>query len=118
MLDSHYAPRARSILCSGFTQAALAKIKRLASSYLKGGQRVDFLLADEDRTFFLGWDGPVVYLGSSTSINQVARNLYAGMRSLDQARADIILARDYPQHGLGLAVNDRLSRAAAQIISS
>lgn len=118
MLDNHYAPHARLILCSGFTQAALAKIKRVASSYLENGLRVGFLLADEDRPYFQSWDGTAVYLGVAAGLSQVARKLYAGMRSLDQAGVDLILARDYPQHGLGLAVNDRLSRAASEIFPS
>lgn len=118
MLDSHYAPHARLLLFKGDGQAIIEKIEQIANSYLENGQRVGLLLADEDRPIFRAWDGPVIYIGSATDLNQIARNLYAGMRSLDQTGIDLILARNYPRHGLGLAINDRLSRAASEIITS
>ena len=43
----------------------------------------------------------------------VASKLYATLRELDAAGADVILVHGFPDHGLGAAVQDRLRSAAA-----
>ena len=42
----------------------------------------------------------------------LARRLFAGMRALDEARVDIILCPLPPEDGVGLALRDRLRKAA------
>ncbi len=51
-------------------------------------------------------------LSPSGDLLEAARNLFSAMRRLDQSEAEIILAEKFPEHGLGLAINDRLERAA------
>lgn len=45
---------------------------------------------------------------------EAAARLYAGLRSLDAQGLDVILASPLPEAGLGIAVNDRLRRAASR----
>jgi L-threonylcarbamoyladenylate synthase len=45
-------------------------------------------------------------------IADVARNLYAAMRRMDERGVDLILVRDFGEAGLGRAVRDRLRRAS------
>ena len=47
------------------------------------------------------------------AMDEIARGLYASLRALDEAGVAVILARDFGPHGLGLAIRDRLTRAAA-----
>jgi hypothetical protein len=55
-----------------------------------------------------------VRVGSETRPEVVAARLYAALRELDAAGVELILARQFPSDdGLGRAVRDRLSRAAA-----
>ena len=42
----------------------------------------------------------------------LARRLFAGMRALDEAGVDIILCPLPPEDGVGLALRDRLRKAA------
>ena len=44
---------------------------------------------------------------------EAAANLYAMMKALDGSGAGLICAAPIPAEGLGLAINDRLQRAAA-----
>jgi L-threonylcarbamoyladenylate synthase len=53
-------------------------------------------------------------LSKDRDMNEAARNLFHYMRLLDQLEADIIIAESLPSYGLGLAINDRLRRAACQ----
>jgi L-threonylcarbamoyladenylate synthase len=52
-------------------------------------------------------------LSETGDLTQAAARLYAGLHALDQfAGLDGIAVMPIPQHGLGLAINDRLVRAA------
>lgn len=54
------------------------------------------------------------YLGSTKDLPTCASNFFAGLRSLDAANLDAIIARKFPATGLGIALNDRLKRASAR----
>lgn len=51
-------------------------------------------------------------LSSKGDLKEAARNLFATMRALDETTFDAIVALPFPMHGLGIAINDRLKRAA------
>lgn len=61
--------------------------------------------------------GAVFQLSAASDLTQAAANLFAGLRALDAAGARLglsgIAAMPVPDAGLGLAINDRLQRAAA-----
>lgn len=51
-------------------------------------------------------------VGSRGALEGVASALFGRMRELDQASVSLILAESYPVAGIGLAVMNRLMRAA------
>jgi L-threonylcarbamoyladenylate synthase len=75
-------------------------------------ERIGVLIADEDIPFFEGRGALVHPLGSSANPEQVAATLFAGLRALEEAGVQVILCRSFDEHGLGLAIRDRLLRAA------
>jgi L-threonylcarbamoyladenylate synthase len=99
-LASHYAPDARLLLVPPPHQAARAAELRAE------GRRVG-VLAFEARAAIDG--ATIVDLG--TSEEEAARRLYAAIRELDES-CDVILAWPPEARGLGLAIADRLRRAA------
>lgn len=124
LLDKHYSPRAPMTLYEG--PGAVDAIVADARLARNRGQRVGIIAADEDRRK-LGAAGGVeggpplriVALGSTEEIEIVAAQLYAGLRELDAAGVDLILARAFPaRRGLGVAVQDRLRRAAGNRIAT
>ncbi len=52
-------------------------------------------------------------LSPSGDLAEAAANLFAMLRALDRPGVDRIAVMPIPQTGLGLAINDRLRRAAA-----
>jgi L-threonylcarbamoyladenylate synthase len=52
-------------------------------------------------------------LSADGNLHEAARNLFAVMRSLEQTEATIIVGEYLPENGIGLAINDRLTRASA-----
>lgn len=102
MLASHYAPRAGLVLVPEPELAAEAA-RRLAS-----GVRVA-VLAPASTPLPAG----ALRVEVPPDAAGFARVLYASLRDADARGADLILAAPPPESGLGLAVRDRLSRAAA-----
>lgn len=116
LLSKHYTPRAELILCQGSAAEILKKLVHLAQIHNAHGRRVGLLLANEDMPYFKDIPCLQYPLGFSNDLTQIARVLYAGMRTLDEKGADVILTRDFGERGLGLAIHDRLLRAASEII--
>lgn len=114
LLEKHYAPQAELVFVQG-RDASRALAAELAAA-LAAGRVVGVLALDEDATE-LARAGAVVYpLGADLAA--VARRLYAGLRWLDAQGVDVILCRDAGTGGLGLAIRDRLTRAAARVVST
>ncbi len=115
LLGKHYTPNAELILCKGEKDSALEKLLGLAEQAQAQGRSVGLLLANEDMASFESSCIPYP-LGASNDLEAITRNLYAGMRALDDQGVNLILTRDFGKQGLGLAIHDRLLRAASQII--
>ena len=62
---------------------------------------------------FLDIDTKYCYtLSVSGNLTEAAQRLFAAMRNLDNSEIDVILAEEFPNEGLGKAINDRLKRAS------
>ena len=110
---SHYAPRAKVVLVS------LQDLDERARRLHDQGHRVGVLMP-APRTLPSGghWvpelpDG-VVVLGKGRSVPEYARRLYENLRAFDRHGCDVVLASLPPEDGLGLAIADRLRRAAGE----
>lgn len=114
MLERHYAPQATLHLYPGEAHTQLPEMQQQARRETVAGRRVGVMAADE---FANAFAPPVVVaaLGPLASASAVAQRLYAAMRDLDAAHVDVIIAHEIPADGLGLAVNDRLRRAAQAV---
>ncbi len=53
-----------------------------------------------------------VVLSKEGNLNEAARNIFTGLRKMDQSHIEVILAEYLPSEGLGKAINDRLKRAS------
>jgi L-threonylcarbamoyladenylate synthase len=102
LLPSHYAPRA------GLVLASREEAPRLAAALHAVGRRVALCSPQ-------GVDAPagVLHLEVPADVAALARSLYAVLRSLDAAQVDVAVVVLPGEAGLGLAVLDRLRRAAA-----
>lgn len=115
----HYAPSAPLWLFIGDPGAQLdAIIDRAGNIAAEGSARLGMLISDETAGA-LEARRPDLYaraviggVGSRQRLAEVAASLFLRMRELDQAGADVILAESYPSDGIGLAIMNRLMRAA------
>jgi L-threonylcarbamoyladenylate synthase len=103
----HYAPRARLILIPGgpgqlgqaVAEAGAGRAR--VGLMLPAGLEVDPPAADVT----YGW-------GTWTDPAQLAQRLFAGLRELDDAGVDVIVCPVPPATGVGVAIRDRLNKAA------
>ncbi len=92
----------------------------LASHYAPGlPVRLDAAAPSEGEAFlaFGPHDGATLQLSASGDLGEAAANLFSMLRALDRAPFTGIAIAPIPGHGLGLAINDRLRRAAAPRLS-
>lgn len=115
MLPRHYAPEKSELwLFLGPEAKARRWFQDTLGTLYRQGRRGGLLLYEEDRnTLEVLPDVPVALLGPASRPQEVARRLFSALRDLE-GRVDVILARDLPAEGLGLAVRDRLRRAASR----
>ncbi len=100
MLKSHYAPRKLLIL---------GDIDENLSLY--SGKKIGILAFQEKRPLPAGT--LEIVLSATGNPAEAAQRLFAALRTLDQSDVEVILAERAPEEGLGRAINDRLTRAAA-----
>lgn len=123
MLARHYAPRAALTLVTGAREPALEQMASIVGSQLRSGLRVGLLAVDEDLARLASslpvHADPNLVVRSMGPIDDpagAAQRLFASLRDLEAAGVEAIVAHELPARGLGLAVNDRLRRAAERIV--
>lgn len=100
LLKSHYAPKTRLVVGNLRTLLDEHADKQVAVLALSDFVRGENIVAGET-------------LSAGSDLTEAAKNLFSAMRRLDAAGAEIIVAERMPEHGFGLAINDRLDRAGA-----
>lgn len=113
MTLQHYAPQARLILYQGASGALLRTLRAAVMHFNTQGIHVGVLVAEEDLGALKDLPATLKSAGSLAHLDTVAQQLFETLRAFDQAGVGIILARDFGPQGLGLAIRDRLTRAAA-----
>lgn len=107
----HYSPEAEVIVVEGELMAVVDKINRLAERYKKESKRPGVLCTEETIGRYAG-TGVLKSLGSRKNLDSLARNLFRLLREFDEEDVDVIIAEGVPSEGLGLAVMNRLRKAA------
>jgi L-threonylcarbamoyladenylate synthase len=100
-LPGHYAPRTPAVL-------VLADALRAELAQLYGRDEDVAVLA---RTVARPADFEDAWIVAPSAVGAYAHDLYANLRALDAANADVILIEDVPGDDAWLAVRDRLARA-------
>jgi L-threonylcarbamoyladenylate synthase len=116
MLEKHYSPRAPLTLYVGTADQSFNRLVGDAGQMRQDGVRAIGILAPSDDLRRLPPNHGYVTadLGPRAELETIATRLYASLRQLDAANVEVILAPDVPaDEGLGAAIHDRLTRAAA-----
>jgi L-threonylcarbamoyladenylate synthase len=109
----HYAPRARLILVEGTLPELAARLSAAAQRYER--ERLGVMLPSELANVDFGAPlraGTEFPWGRWSAPQELAENLYAGLRALDAQGCDVILCPVPEPGGIGDAIRDRLRKAA------
>jgi L-threonylcarbamoyladenylate synthase len=100
-LESHYAPRTNLVLLDGRASKPPAGVRIGLLSFTGSGPAPDGFAAVE-------------VLSPSGNIREAAKNLFSALHRLDRLELDAIYAEPVPASGLGVAILDRLKKAAVR----
>jgi len=118
MLLKHYSPNARLILFEKkdkndeSEKHVIEKMQDFMDDNIDKGQKVGILTTHEEISFFKNSKAYIMSLGSVLDLKGIANMLFSTIRELDKKNVDYILVKSFPLKGLGLAIQDRLIRAA------
>ena len=100
MLKTHYAPNKKMFI--GSIQELLNKYDTNSAGVLSFKDTFSGISSERQLQLSLTGD-----------LREAAQNLFASLRKLDSMDIKYIFAEQVPAHGLGIAINDRLKRAAS-----
>ncbi|MBK5224381.1 MAG: threonylcarbamoyl-AMP synthase [Acidimicrobiia bacterium] len=106
MLASHYAPNARVVVLHA--DAGAAQVDAAARPHLAAGRRVGLLSPGPIAPVA----ADIVLLDPAGPADDYARVLYSRLRQADELGLDVLIVVPPPAVGSGIAVADRLRRAA------
>jgi L-threonylcarbamoyladenylate synthase len=107
----HYAPRARLVLVEGSLRELPELLAETAALYMN--ERVGVMLPADVQ--LPGTVAAVVFpWGRWSAPEEMARDLFAGLRKLDAEGCTVVLCPVPPHEGIGEAIRDRLRKAARE----
>jgi L-threonylcarbamoyladenylate synthase len=119
-MTRHYAPKATLTLYEGDPSLVVRTMGADARTAVAQGATVGILAPEDDLKALApvlaavasGGRVEVRPYGSRTDVERAGRELFAALRDLDAMGVSVILASSVGTDGLGLAIRDRLARAA------
>jgi len=108
----HYAPRARLILVDGEGEQQRQAFEQTVLAAQGAGERPGLMLPGGFDNAVIGKQELVYRWGEWSDQEALAQRLFAGLRWLDSAGATVIVCPLPPAQGIGVAVRDRLKKAA------
>lgn len=106
----HYAPKGNMYLIEGDEENVISRINKMAEESAKNGEKVGVLCSDEisDRI-----NADIIHsVGSRNDDAEIARRLYRILRDFDDEDVTVIYSESFSSKGIGMAVMNRLLKAA------
>jgi len=110
MKYTHYSPKAQVIVVEGEDEKVIQKINMLTEQSKKAGLKVGVMAMDH--TLHCYHADCILSVGNKELPSTIAANLFYTLREFDRAGVDIIYAQSVSEKGIGLAIRNRLNKAA------
>ena len=112
MYPRHYSPKAKVMLVEGNGNAQVEQVKNLASRFNLQDLSVRILAKEENIDKYNGFK--VKSIGQGNDLAVCASNLFSVLREFDKEGVDIVIAESVKEEELGLAIMNRLRKAAGE----
>ncbi len=106
----HYAPKAKMFIIDGSSSDTVDKINELCRISMGEGKRVGILCTDETSKFYK--EGVVLTMGERSRPKTIAASLFDRLRKFDELNVDVIYSECVGESGIGLAIMNRMKKAA------
>ena len=110
MKYTHYSPKARVILVKGEVDLVVEKINSLTEENQDKGLKVGVMATDETKDRYKA--DIVLSVGARNDEIAIGANLFKTLRKFDFLQADIVYSEVFAETGEGLAIMNRLNKAA------
>ncbi|MGV9199203.1 MAG: L-threonylcarbamoyladenylate synthase [Promethearchaeia archaeon] len=107
----HYSPRADVIIVEGQAQHVEKKVQEIATHYKKEGCKVGIVTIKQKHHYKAD---EVKFIGSDFAT--IAQNLFKTFRKFDKNDMDVVIMEGVEEKQLGLAIMNRVRKAAKEII--
>lgn len=107
----HYAPKSDMVVFSGDVDRIVETIVGKTKEYMALGKKVGIICTDETKELYK--EGLIISMGSRQNKKTIAHNLFNTLRLFDEENVDIILAEGIELSDLGIAIMNRMMKAAA-----
>lgn len=106
----HYAPKAPVKVVTGDLEKTIAKVNEIVQNYIDVGKKVGIISTEETKGRYR--NAIVKSLGNRNDISTIGKNLFRVLREFDEEEVDIIISEAFEEKGLGIAIMNRLKKAA------
>jgi len=107
----HYAPNSDMYIFKGDLSKVVEEINIRALEASRSGKKVGIMCTDETRDYYN--EGLVYSMGNRLDEKSIAHNLFYILRDMDRLGVDIIFAETVDFSSIGLAIMNRMIKAAA-----
>lgn len=112
----HYSPRAKVMLVEGEGRFQVEEVHNLSSRLNSPNHRLGIIAKEENKDEY--GEFKVKSLGRGDDLITCAANLFSLLREFDREGIDTIIVEAVEERGLGLAIMDRLRKAAGARMST
>lgn len=110
MKYTHYSPKAEVVLVKGSADAVLHYINEQCALHQAEGHKTGVMATEESKA---SYDADIVLsLGSRLRLEEIGANLFKCLRKFDFLEVDKVYAEVFEETGEGLAIMNRLQKAA------
>ncbi|MCR5430719.1 MAG: threonylcarbamoyl-AMP synthase [Eubacterium sp.] len=107
MKYKHYAPQTKLVIVKGEAKKVADKIKDEIQN-----KRAAIITVDQHKDLYKGLDAKVVSWGNLEKMDEIAHKIFDELRMVDEWGVDVIYCEGFEEKDLGLAVMNRLTKAA------
>ena len=107
----HYAPNAEMILYTGDVEKIVEEIRRTSKKLINDGKIVGIMATEETKDNYI--EGNILVSGSRLKRETIAHDLFDILRCFDELNVDIILAEGVSFDNIGMAIMNRMVKAAS-----
>jgi L-threonylcarbamoyladenylate synthase len=91
-------------------EKTIAKINEMVQNYISENKKIGVIATDQTENYYK--DALVISLGSRNDMIQISKNLFETLRAFDDKKVDVIISEAFSEHGVGVAIMNRLKKSA------